>query len=82
MNGAIQVFLIGLPEAGKTTFLAALYHVVESGEIQSSLRLEQRHGDYRHLNTVRDQWADANPLERTKIPDEQARINDPARPDS
>jgi hypothetical protein len=72
MNEAIRVFLIGLPDAGKTTFLAALYHVVESGEVQSSLRLERRHGDYTHLNAIRNQWADANSLERTKIPDEQS----------
>lgn len=67
-----QLFLIGLPGAGKTTFLAALYHVVESGEVPTSLRLDRTHGDYSHLNSIRDLWADAKELERTKIPNEQS----------
>ncbi len=72
MNGARRsAFLIGLPEAGKTTFLAALFHVVESSEISSALKLERLHGDHKHLNDIRGLWADAKPLERTKIPDEQ-----------
>ena len=72
MNQLLRLFLIGLPGAGKTTFLAALYHVVESGEVPTSLRLDRLHGDYSHLNSIRDLWADAKKLERTKIPNEQS----------
>src|SRR5713101_5555724 len=60
-------FVIGLPLAGKTTVLAALWHVVNSGEVDGSLDLEILHGDQEYLNEIRDLWADANILERTKI---------------
>ena len=66
-----RAFLVGLPEAGKTTFLAALFHVLESSEISSALKLERLHGDHKHLNEIRDLWADAQRLDRTKLPDEQ-----------
>jgi hypothetical protein len=64
-------FLIGLPEAGKTTFLAALWHVVTSNEVEGSLVLERLSGDKEYLNIIRDLWADVKPLERTKVSAEQ-----------
>jgi len=64
-------FLIGLPEAGKTTFLAALWHVVTSNEVDGSLVLERLSGDKKYLNKIKDTWADVKPLERTKVSAEQ-----------
>lgn len=66
-----KLFVIGLPGAGKTTFLAALWHVVEFREVPESLRLVTLEGDKTHLNQIRTRWLDAEPLERTKIPDEK-----------
>jgi len=57
--------LIGLPKSGKTTFLAALWHVVTNDNVGGSLKLERLHGNSSHLNKICDLWADANPLERT-----------------
>lgn len=60
-------FLIGLPAAGKTTFLAALWHVINSDEVDGALELEQLTGDQEHLNGIRDIWSDVKSLERTKV---------------
>ena len=58
-------FMIGLPGAGKTTFLAALWHVIESSEIEGQLVLAKLvDGDNTYLNNIRDSWADAKALER------------------
>lgn len=62
---ASKQLLIGLPNSGKTTFLIALWHVVESGEVPGSLRLIELHGNVEHLNTLRREWLACKPLPRT-----------------
>jgi len=57
--------LVGLPGTGKTTFLAALYHVVESADIEDSLVLEKLDFDTEYLNTIREQWLKCETIERT-----------------
>jgi hypothetical protein len=58
--------LIGLPQSGKTTFLAALWHVVESGEVVGSIKISSQPEDREYLNGLRDTWLKCEPLERTK----------------
>ncbi len=73
-------FLVGLPDSGKTTFLAALWHVVNSHQVQGSLQLERLDGDSAHLNNIQQLWADARPLDRTKTSHEQVvsmKLRDP-----
>jgi hypothetical protein len=57
--------VIGLPESGKTTFIAALWHVVQANEVASALRLERMDGDRTYLNELRDAWLQCNPVPRT-----------------
>jgi hypothetical protein len=45
-----QCLMLGLPKAGKTTFLAALWHVLKPGEIPGSLLMGPREGDQEYLN--------------------------------
>jgi len=74
--------LIGLPETGKTTFLAALWQVVESDEVPGALRLEKLHGDREHLNKIRADWLCCSPMGRTIIAAEQLvsmKLVDPGR---
>jgi len=59
--------LVGLPGTGKTTFLAALWHVVESAEIEDSLRLEALDGDVQYLNDIRSEWLAYAELKRTTL---------------
>ena len=65
-----RVVVIGLPHVGKTTFLAALWDVVGSGEVVGSLQLDRLEGDKHHLHEIRNRWADCLEIDRTKIPDE------------
>lgn len=68
---AQKQLLIGLPATGKTTFLAALWHVVDSEEIPGSLRLQMLDGDRTYLNKIRNDWLSCRPLDRTTITAEQ-----------
>jgi hypothetical protein len=60
-----QCLMLGLPKAGKTTFLASLWHVLKSGEIPGSLLMGQREGDQEYLNLIADQWSKCLELDRT-----------------
>lgn len=59
------ILLVGLPKAGKTSFVAALWHVVKSEEIEDSLRLSVLGGDDTYLNQIRDAWLDYEEVIRT-----------------
>lgn len=48
--------VIGLPESGKTTFIAAFWHVAESEEVPSALRVKHLTGDRGYLNRLREAW--------------------------
>jgi Double-GTPase 1 len=60
-----QCLMAGLPETGKTTFLAALWHVAKSHEVAGSMRLERREGDQEYLNHIADEWSKCAELKRT-----------------
>lgn len=66
-----SVLGIGLPEAGKTTFLAALWHVTESEEVPGALRLEKVSGNAKHLNGIRNDWLRLERVVRTVPGQEQ-----------
>ena len=72
--------VVGLPGTGKTTFLAALWQVVESAEVPDSLIVSEVTGIRDHLNDIRSTWLNCQELERTKIPAEKQvsfRLKDP-----
>lgn len=71
MSHKKSILLAGLPNTGKSTFIAALYHIVQSGEIQGSLKLKSLFGlNGKHLQKLESQWINGVVLERTNIPDE------------
>lgn len=63
--------IIGLPQSGKTTFLAALWHLLSSHELETMLELDLHVGDHRHLDRIVDLWEQCRPVDRTPIGDEQ-----------
>ena len=71
MVAARHHLAIGLHESGKTTFLAALWHVLISNEIPTALRLHKLDGDRTHLNKLRDAWLRCEPVPRTSGKAEQ-----------
>jgi hypothetical protein len=57
--------IMGLPESGKTTFLAALWHVVQAEEKPCRLKLDKLEGDLTYLNAIAEAWRTYRPVART-----------------
>ncbi|WP_407151022.1 TRAFAC clade GTPase domain-containing protein [Bradyrhizobium sp. ORS 86] len=63
-----NVSIVGLPGSGKTTFLAALWHLIQSHEIQTRLRFgSMSNHDYAYLNQIVKLWRKATEQGRTQI---------------
>lgn len=63
---AQKILVAGLPESGKTTFLAALWHLVSIRELKTELQFETLVGcDATHLNKIAGFWRDAVVQTRT-----------------
>nr|VFJ73578.1 MAG: hypothetical protein BECKFW1821C_GA0114237_10533 [Candidatus Kentron sp. FW] len=66
------VVIMGLPESGKTTFLAALWHLVTArdSDIKTALRFDNlRSGGVAHLNGISARWREARVQDRTSVSD-------------
>jgi len=63
--------LIGLPETGKTSFLAALWYMVSQSNIEFGLGLDHLEGDSQYLNLIRDAWSEYRPVPRNKAETEK-----------
>jgi len=59
--------IMGLPRSGKTTFLAALWHILDAGETDTRLVLDKLVGDHTHLNSIVAAWRRCEPMPRTSI---------------
>lgn len=62
-----QQILVGFPSAGKSTFLAALWQVITTGEVASSLSLINLDSDSVHIDMIHKEWLAGNPLKRTGV---------------
>jgi predicted ATPase len=68
MSSEKSFVICGLPGSGKTTFLAALWHLVSSREIETKLKFGSlRSGDMTHLNEIAARWRSAKVQDRTKV---------------
>lgn len=67
-----QMFL-GLPATGKSTFLAALWHVIESNRdgLGCSLALEELDDDCQYVNSLSKEWRECEDVARTRPENEQ-----------
>lgn len=59
--------IIGLPTSGKTTFLAALWHLLNAGEVDTALLLDQLIGNHEHLNAIAEAWRRCEEVPRTSM---------------
>jgi len=57
--------IMGLPASGKTTFLAALWHLVEANEVPCRLNFAGGGGDYSYLNMIAEAWRSFRSVPRT-----------------
>lgn len=59
--------IIGLPSSGKTTYLAALWHILSSNEIESQFTLDTMLGDNAYLDRIAESWRECKKLDRTSL---------------
>ena len=63
-----SIIIIGLPASGKTTFLAALWHLITEREVGTVLRFHNLSiGVASHLNRIAARWRTAKVQDRTAL---------------
>lgn len=65
-NGS-RLLLVGLRGSGKTSYVAALWHLVEAGELPTALVASELQPDRTYLNSIRNSWLTFKPVERTSL---------------
>jgi len=71
-----RCMVFGVQESGKTTFAAALWHLVDSEEIPTALIKGKHVGDFTYLQEISGSWAEGYEVERTKLQQvENIRVN-------
>ena len=67
-----SIVVVGLPGSGKTTFLAALWHLVFGREMPIKMELHNiARGNQTHLNAIADRWLRAEVQDRTDVGGDQ-----------
>lgn len=61
-----RVLIAGMPSSGKSTFIAAMRHVLLSNETETALVSSRLADDERHLNALQDKWLALETFERTR----------------
>jgi hypothetical protein len=61
----MNLLFVGLPQSGKTTYLAALWHVLDDQSSSTKLKLKQLSGDRTYLNLIAEAWRRYRPVPRT-----------------
>ncbi len=67
----IKLLAMGLPQVGKTTFLAAFWHLLTSGEVRDSLVLAELQPSRDHLNAIATLWRQWKQIPRTTLSKER-----------
>lgn len=77
-----KIVIAGFEQVGKTTFLAALWHVLTTkGEVPEALILAEPPKEAEHLNALRDGWQSCEKVPRTFLPTEKSLTLNLARAD-
>lgn len=66
MANELRHAVIGLPRSGKTTYLAALWHLVTADEVDVGLVCRSMRGDMAYLTEIAERWRRCLPMERTR----------------
>lgn len=67
MSDSTNLLFVGLPRSGKTTYLAALWHVLEDQSSSTKLTLKKLGGDRTYLNLIVEAWRACTPMPRTTL---------------
>jgi energy-coupling factor transporter ATP-binding protein EcfA2 len=71
MSSSAHLVFVGLPGSGKTTFLAALWHVLDDRSSETSLTLKALSVDRTYLNQLAADWRACLQVQRTKLEPEE-----------
>jgi hypothetical protein len=71
VSNPANLLFIGLPGSGKTTFLAALWHVLDDRSSATALKLTMLSGDRTYLNQIAKEWRECSQVPRTNLQTEQ-----------
>jgi hypothetical protein len=71
VSNPANLLFIGLPGSGKTTFLAALWHVLSDGSSPTTLKLTKVSGDRTYLNQITKEWRECSQVPRTNLQSEE-----------
>lgn len=74
MSSSTNLLFIGLPGSGKTTFLAALWHVLSDRSSATTLKLTKLSGDRAYLNQITKEWRECLQVPRTNLQSEQVAV--------
>lgn len=66
MPEILRHMAVGLQSSGKTTYAAALWYVVDTGELPTVLTKGLHTGDHRYLETLATRWEEGWVVPRTK----------------
>lgn len=75
MNTSKSCFIIGLPAAGKTSYLAALAYSLEQQNIPTKLQWKSFSGNQQYLTKLAEKWLTAEPVDRTSFSLEQRSLS-------
>lgn len=66
-----RIVAAGMPASGKSTFIAALTHLLTADQVRTELRLTRLSVNEAHLSQLEQAWLQVKKLERTKTSSEQ-----------
>lgn len=75
MSDSTSLLFIGLPSSGKTTYLAALWHVLEDQSSATKLKLNGLSGDRTYLNRIVEAWRACTAVPRTTLQAEDTTVS-------
>lgn len=67
MNRSTNLLFVGLPKSGKTTYLAALWHVLDDQSSATKLKRKHNSVDRTYLNLIAEAWRACTPVPRTTL---------------
>lgn len=70
-----KIFIMGAPNAGKSTFLGALWSSINQKEVQTALTLKKMIGESQYLYRLEQKWLKVEQLERTAIGQEKEKLS-------
>ncbi len=67
-------FILGLPSAGKTSYLAALAYSLQQKQVETKLHWNSFSGDHQYLASLAETWLTAEPVSRTSVGNQQTSL--------